>query len=205
MRRLHLILPLALLGACADTPYSHGDECRLGEVERASNDYALPSNKIEGLPNFAQVAPGLYRSGQPTAKGFEAAKKMGIRTVINITWLASDRSEMRGLGMNYVHISFSPFHPEDEDVVAFLQIVTDPKYQPVLVHCRHGADRTGVMIAIYRHMVQGWTMQHAMHEMDLFDFHPSMEHLKDYLVCLNCSRIREQVSKATPPRVLVIE
>jgi protein tyrosine/serine phosphatase len=48
------------------------------------------------------------------------------------------------------------------DVVKFLQIVTDPEKVPVFVHCQHGADRTGVMAASYRIIVQGWSKDQAL-------------------------------------------
>ena len=42
-----------------------------------------------------------------------------------------------------------------KDVVRFLKIVTDPESGSVLVHCLHGADRTGTMCALYRVAVEG--------------------------------------------------
>ncbi len=57
------------------------------------------------------------------------------------------------------------WHPKEKQVVRFLQIVTNPKRAPVLVHCQHGADRTGLMCAIYRVAVQGWTKEEAIREM----------------------------------------
>ena len=53
-------------------------------------------------------------------------------------------------GLAYEHIYFNALHPEEKEVVRFLQIVTDPLRQPAFVHCKHGADRTGMMCAIYR-------------------------------------------------------
>ncbi len=35
----------------------------------------------------------------------------------------------------------------------------------MLIHCTHGADRTGVMIAAYRVVVQGWSKPEAEREM----------------------------------------
>ncbi len=57
------------------------------------------------------------------------------------------------------------WHPEYKEAVRFLQIVTDPTRVPVLVHCKHGADRTGTLCALYRIAVQGWTKEEALGEM----------------------------------------
>jgi protein tyrosine/serine phosphatase len=143
-----------------------------GACARAEpNTPAVPRADIPGLPNFAQVAPGLYRSAQPTAEGLRAAKAMGIRTVVNLRALHSDRALLGDTGLGYVHIRSTAWHPEDEDIVAFLTVALDPARQPVLVHCEHGADRTGLMVATYRRAVQGWTLDEALAELPAFGFH----------------------------------
>lgn len=37
--------------------------------------------------------------------------------------------------------------------------------RPILVHCWHGADRTGAVVALYRMVVQGWSRERAIGEM----------------------------------------
>ncbi|MGH9861053.1 MAG: protein-tyrosine phosphatase family protein [Candidatus Acidiferrales bacterium] len=54
--------------------------------------------------------------------------------------------------------------------------------QKVLVHCRRGAERTGVMIATYRMTKQGWTAEQALEEMEAFKFRGFwFRHLKKYV------------------------
>jgi protein tyrosine/serine phosphatase len=68
-----------------------------------------------------------------------------------------------------------------EEVVRFLRIVTDPVNHPILVHCQHGADRTGTMVAAYRIFIQGWNPEEAIRELPHFGFHPIWSHLKTFL------------------------
>jgi protein tyrosine phosphatase (PTP) superfamily phosphohydrolase (DUF442 family) len=132
------------------------------------------------------------------------AKALGIRTVVNLRNVHSDRDELAGLGLRYVHIHCVPWHPEDEDVVKFLQVVADPANRPVLVHCQHGADRTGLMVAAYRIVEEGWTADEAMQELPRFGFHEVWGGLKGYLLRMDPTRIRGKMETGGPPRVEVV-
>ena len=50
-------------------------------------------------------------------------------------------------------------------MIDFLSAVSDTNNLPAFVHCRRGADRTGMMCATYRVAVCGWTRQEAVPEM----------------------------------------
>ena len=52
--------------------------------------------------------------------------------------------------------------PTDERAKEFLQLIQDPKSWPVDVHCAAGKDHTGMMIALARYAVDGWTLDAAL-------------------------------------------
>ena len=54
--------------------------------------------------------------------------------------------------------------PSQAQVEEFLAIVADPDRRPVLLHCNHGIDRTGVMIAVFRMEYDGWSNEEALQE-----------------------------------------
>ncbi|MDO9071581.1 MAG: tyrosine-protein phosphatase, partial [Deltaproteobacteria bacterium] len=137
---------------CASTPTANRPET-----------WAQPV-KLEGVPNLYRVSGELYRGDQPSAQGMQNLKNLGLKTILNLRSFHSDRGEIGDTGLAYEHIYMKAWHPEEEDVVRFLKIVTDPKRAPVLVHCQHGADRTGTMIAVYRIAVQGWSKAEAIRE-----------------------------------------
>lgn len=161
--------------------------------------WAQPVN-LEGVPNLHQVSTNLYRSAQPTAPGMRNLRQQGIATVVNLRSFNSDQDEIKGTGLGYEHIYMKAWHPEREEVVRFLQIVNDPKRTPVLVHCQHGADRTGTMCAMYRVVVQGWTKEAAMREMTEggYGYHEVWKNLPRWIAELDVASIRKEAGLAGP-------
>jgi len=161
--------------------------------------WAVPM-EMPGAPNLHQVSPDLYRSAQPAAEGMQNLKQKGIKTIVNLRSFNSDRDEIRGTGLAYEHLFMKAWHPERKEVVEFLKIVTDPKRKPVLVHCQHGADRTGTMCAVYRVAVQGWTKQQAINEMvdGGYGFHAVWQNLPEWIDKLDIEAIREEVGIPIP-------
>jgi protein tyrosine/serine phosphatase len=156
---------------------------------------------MAGVPNLYRVTAGLYRGDQPSPLGMRNLKELGIKTILNLRSFHSDRNEIGETGLAYEHIYMKPWHPEEDDAVRFLKMVTDPKRTPVLVHCQHGADRTGTMIAVYRIAVQGWSKAEAIREMTQggFGFHPTWGNLPRWIQKLNIDRIKQQAGIKGPP------
>ncbi len=161
--------------------------------------WAQPLN-VEGAPNLHQVSPTLYRSAQPTAEGFVNLQKLGVKTVVNLRSLHSDTKLLEGTGLSCEQISMKAWHPEREDVLRFLQIAADPARQPILVHCQHGADRTGTICALYRIVVQGWTKEEALKEMTEggFNFHEIWDNLPKWIEALDIEALRREAGIPTP-------
>jgi protein tyrosine/serine phosphatase len=155
--------------------------------------WATPLQR-KGLPNLHQVTPTLYRGAQPTAVGMRQLKAMGVKTVLNLRSFNSDREELGDTGLAYEHISMKAWHPEREDIIRFLQITTDKNRTPVFVHCQHGADRTGLMCAVYRVAVCGWTKPEAIREMTQggFGHHVIWSNLTKFMVALDIDAIKKE-------------
>ncbi len=150
--------------------------------------------QMEGVSNLHKISDTLYRSAQPSAEGMKTIKAMGIETIVDLRSFHSDRDKIGDAGLAYEHIYMKAWHPEEEDVVRFLQIVTNPKRSPVLVHCQHGADRTGTMCALYRVAVQGWSKEEAFKEMMQggFGFHGIWENLVQWINGLDIETIKNR-------------
>lgn len=168
--------------------------------------WARPVAAHAGLPNLHRVSATLYRSAQPTREGFAFLSEQPnldhadrpIKTVVSLRLSDGDAPLVAATSpLRLEQIRFKPWRPTNEDVVKFLRIATTPVLQPVLVHCKHGSDRTGVMVAIYRVAYEGWTKEQATSEMigGGFGFHPIWKNLLRYLNALDVDAIKQQVAK----------
>jgi hypothetical protein len=132
--------------------------------------------EVAGVENFGEVVPGkVFRGAQPTAEGYASLKKMGVKTVVSLRELHSEKDAVLAAGLEPISIPLQAdvrgsVPPKPEEVVRFLGIVLDPAKQPVYFHCAHGKDRTGTMCAVYRMEVEGWSPDEAFGEMEAFGF-----------------------------------
>src|ERR1035441_1484489 len=70
----------------------------------AQNPTNRPANwarklEVDGLQNCYQVTTNLYRGAQPTAEGMAQLQALGVRMVISLRVLRSDRQELNGTGL----------------------------------------------------------------------------------------------------------
>jgi protein tyrosine/serine phosphatase len=141
-------------------------------------------SEARGVAYAAEVAPGLYRGGQPTAAGIAWLKSIGVKTVLNLRHYHGDseQREVESVGLRYERIALtSRDEPKAEQVARFLAIVRDPALRPLYVHCEHGVDRTGAMMAIYRMEEEGWSNADAYAEMAAFGPHVIFRDLLNFV------------------------
>lgn len=115
--------------------------------------------------NLYRMTPSLFRSALPDARDLPHLQRLGVRTVVS--FIKEDDAEW--LGDAQVHRVSIPLHADrvdDVDVLRVLRVLRRAEAQgPVLMHCKHGRDRTGLMAAMYRTVVQGWSRADALAEM----------------------------------------
>lgn len=145
------------------------------------------TNSKQELPNFHQVNPQLYRGGQPKAGSLKRLAQLGIKTIVNLRGTnesnQTEETEARAVGLRYFSTPLREWaRPTDEQVDGILKILNDPENQPVFVHCRLGADRTGLVVAMYRITHDGWTGEQAKTEAKKYGLHPWEFGMKDYIL-----------------------
>lgn len=150
----------------------------------------------EILPNYYAVNDTFYRGGRPSLPGIQELAEKGVKTIIHLCTgnIYLKRHRLQAYDQfNVIHIPFYPYWPTDEIAITFLQEVLNPKNGPTYVHCFHGVDRTGLMCAIYRVIVQGWPKEKAIEEMKKKGLHWWHSNMVRYIENMNVDFIRQSV------------
>ena len=151
--------------------------------------------QMQGVGNFYKITDFLYRSEQPTEEGMKNLKKMGIKTVINLRVFHSDWDKIKKAGLLIEEVNVKPWHIEDEDVIRVLRIIKKRENGPFLMHCWRGADRLGLMVAMFRIVEQGWSKDAAIEEMvnGGYGFHETWSNIIEYVKNVDVERIRKEI------------
>ena len=126
--------------------------------------------------NFHEIVPGeFYRSAQPSGKDLERyVKDYGIKTVINLRggnksddWYREEVATSARLGINLIDFRMKAAHElTDEQALALIKLMKHaPK--PLLIHCRAGADRSGLAAALYMASVKKSAESDAENQLSL--------------------------------------
>jgi hypothetical protein len=160
------------------------------DLEQYENEVPSPSHfrdsRLRVLPPpRGSTRAVVVRSRQPAEINLrelvDAARRLGIPAgeiaVLDLR-LESNRdtewvraAQNRDLGQ--IHVFHQPLieHavPTDDDVRAAVQLVLDPRFKLVDIHCKGGRGRTGTIIAAIRIVVDGWDVERALDEAKQLD------------------------------------
>jgi hypothetical protein len=193
-----LILGTALLFGYA-TPKALADAC------------ASPLSPA--ITNSCVVVPGaLWRGAKPDVDGATALILLGVKTVVNLELLHDDIDAFRAarpstaLTVSIDYFRIRDWEPNvviapallDSHVSDFIAIVKT-QAKPIYVHCRSGQNRTGVMIAAYRVLLEDVSIESAIAEMQKYQgwwFKQDAEYLRSL-----SGEHRERIEKMAEARI----
>jgi len=138
-------------------------------VASRAGTIGLPGESAD-VPNFQKVNEEVYRGAQPTEQGFKRLAGLGIKTVIDLRQIGEhsqgdEQKAVEANAMRYVSVPMKGMStPTNEQVSTVLALLEDKAAEPVFVHCRRGADRTGTVIACYRISHDHWDNEKALSE-----------------------------------------
>jgi protein tyrosine/serine phosphatase len=146
----------------------------------------IPQTVVEPSGNnFHRVDLYLFRSARPPSQEMIAEwnryvasvtpNRSGIHTILYLDndydheeWQDREQLWAEALGIKFVLKPMDnmerPTADEVRERLAMVRALTEKKH-PVLIHCKYGSDRTGILAAAYRMKVQGWSKEEAVKEM----------------------------------------
>lgn len=130
----------------------------------AGNKPSAEKIEVGELHNLYKVDNDVYRAEQPTNQDFLELEKMGIKTVLCLRNYHDDEDEIKGTNLVLKIVRMKASKISYQEILKALQAIKDAE-KPVLVHCWHGSDRTGCIIAAYRMVFNNWTKEEAIFEL----------------------------------------
>ena len=149
-------------------------------------------NAEANITNFHVVDNGIYRGGRPTGGALRILQELGVKNVVDLqggdlkdsdfgwvagviepgeepSWINYESRKVKSLGMSFVHVPLNSLDAisvdEGSGIGRLLKFISEPANQPVYIHCEHGVDRTGLVVALYRVYFDHWTRKAAHDEM----------------------------------------
>ena len=160
---------------------------------------ALPFKQIEAsnFHNLYKLNPNLYRSEQPSKKGMQDLQAMGIKSVVNLRRKHTDENKLKDLDLDLYNLPLKAGTLDVDDIFKALQTIQEAE-KPVLVHCWHGSDRTGAVVAASRMVFEDWSKEQAIAEFtdSRFGYHKKMyPNLIPLLESLDIDLLKEKLAK----------
>jgi protein tyrosine/serine phosphatase len=124
--------------------------------------------------NSHKVAEGVWRSSQPAPHQIRRFARRGVRTVVNLRGerdcgsyrLEFDACKRHGISLIDFPMFGSRAAPE-KAALAQIKDLFDQMEYPVLLHCKSGADRAGIVSSLYLFFKEGRPIEEAVRHLSL--------------------------------------
>jgi len=161
MKLIALLLSLPCVLACA------GSGTKPESTSGATAAAPLAPATCGALERL-HVSDDLYLAGQPTASDLEAAKQLGIKTVINLRHAHEhadfdERAHVEGLGLAYVSLPWRGHEELDDAIFDRSRELLRSVERPILLHCA-SANRVGAVWLPHRVLDEGVPFEEALAE-----------------------------------------
>lgn len=187
-----LILTITSL-ACANT-------IQTTPVQATSSSSSQPAQLLKADANFYRVDEKLYRSEQLIAEDRAAIEAENIRSIVNLRFFDrnNDKTIFTNPQIELINTPLLTWHIRPKHIAQVLWVIEQQQQKgAVLVHCYHGANRTGIIIAMYRMVQQGWSIADAKHEMQQggFGYHSIWRNLDRLFTEQTVQQVRAELQR----------
>jgi len=127
--------------------------------------------------NLHEIAPGVWRSNQPSPRRLRKYQKMGFRTVFNLRGANGaspylfEKETCDAIGLTLVSSSMNARQLVSRRVLLQLLDQFQTLERPFVMHCKSGADRAGLVSALYLLHVQNTPIAQAKKQLSIRYLH----------------------------------
>ena len=163
----------------------------------ASSNSSQKATLIDEAKNFYRVDELLFRSAQLDGSYAAKLRELGIKSIVNLRHF-SRGGDRRAFGDQFwlANKPLQSWEIKPAQIADVLRTIRErQKEGAVLVHCYHGADRTGLVVAMYRVIYQGWSLDAARSEMidGGYGFHSMWQDIAGFLTPQNEALVRAEL------------
>lgn len=123
--------------------------------------------------NAHRVGPRLWRAAQPAPHDIARFKRLGVRTVlciragVRLPGLDLEREACRRLDLRLIELKLrGRAAPKRSELLELIALLGTIEY-PALLHCKSGADRTGIVAAIHQIVIEKQSVREALGQLSL--------------------------------------
>lgn len=183
---LAAVLFASVVSGCSSTPVSPPENTAHWAVA------------IDQAANFYRLDNKLFRSQQLSAQDEPLLKQQGINTIINLRFFDrnDDQQAFAGKSLTLINTPLLSWAISPKEVAAVLWEIEKAQRQgAVLIHCYHGADRTGLIAAMYRVVYQNWSPAEAQREMvqGPYGFHSIWKNMHDFFTDQQVAAVKAEL------------
>ena len=146
------------------------------------NDWAELMLKDHGVlrlawHNLHEIDDNMWRSNQPTPKRVEQAADLGVKTIINLRGPRNDggwrleAEACKKVGITLVDFTARSRAAPDKKMLYAARDIFNSVEMPALMHCKSGADRAGLMAALYLLIRRGRPVAEALQQLSFRYLH----------------------------------
>ncbi len=172
---------IILVGSCSTQP-----------INRPSNwAKKINSNSFE---NLYKVSDSLYRSEQPNKIMIKELERLGVKSILNLRTSDTDEELSAESDLYLYSVEMRAENIDDKKVLEALRVIKNaPK--PILIHCKHGSDRTGLIVALYRIVFEGWAKISAIDELKNggYGFHSIFINIPEYIEDIDIEQLKKSI------------
>ena len=125
---------------------------------------------VPGIVNFGYIGKTVACAGATTPAALAEVKKLGYAAVVNLRVASEPGAEIdasaaaaQAAGLRFIHLPFNASAPDPMLVDKFIAAVTDPKNQPMFIHCA-SANRAAAVWMVKRMVIDKWDAERAATE-----------------------------------------